>query len=44
MVINNGFNPPSNPPEDGPDKPTETPVEPTPEVNTLNAQPTFVIP
>ena len=44
MVINNGFNPPSNPPEDGPDKPTETPVEPTPEVNTLNAQPTFVMP
>lgn len=46
MVINNGFNPPTNPPEDGPDKPTDptTPVEPTPEVNTLNAQPTFEMP
>jgi hypothetical protein len=46
MVINNGFNPPSNPPEDGPDKPTDptTPVEPTPEVSTLNAQPTFEMP
>lgn len=46
MVINNGFNPPSNPPEDGPDKPTDptTPVEPTPELNTLNAQPTFEMP
>ncbi len=52
MMSNNSFNPPANPPvnppEDGPDNPT-TEVTNTPEVNTdvvntLNANPTFVMP
>jgi len=49
MVINNGPTPPSIPPEDGPENPTTDVTTPTPEpetpaVDTLNANPSFVMP
>jgi len=49
MVINNGPTPPSIPPEDGPENPTTDVTTPTPEpetpaIDTLNANPSFVMP
>lgn len=49
MVINNDPTPPSTPPEDGPESPKVDVIPPipgadSPAINTLNANPTFVMP